>query len=57
MKMIKINSKVVKSGAIQDKTDWSKVYGKPQAVVDREAMQDIENPILDKSKFKRVNKN
>ena len=57
MKTTKVNSKSVKNGVLQDKTDWSQVYDKSQDVVDREAAKDTDNPILKKSKFKRANKN
>lgn len=39
---------------LQDKTDWSKVYKKPQSVVDKEAVSDKENPILKGARSKRL---
>ena len=45
MKTTKVNSKSVKNGVLQDKTDWSQVYDKSQDVVDREAAKDTDNRI------------
>lgn len=56
MKKTKINSEKDISKKIQDKTDWPKVYKKPQENVDREAAADTENPILKNVRFYRVNK-
>ena len=56
MKKTKIDPEKDVSIRVQDKTDWSKVYKKSQASVDREAATDIENPILKNVRFSRINK-
>ena len=53
MKKTKIDPERDVSIRVQDKTDWSKVYKKSQASVDREAAMDIENPILKNVRFSR----
>jgi len=54
MTKFKTNSNNSASIKAQDKTDWKKVYNQTQATSDREARQDTENPVLKKSKFKRL---
>lgn len=56
MKKTKIDSVKYVSIRLQDKTDWSNVYKKSQASVDREAATDIDNPILKNGRFSRINK-
>ena len=55
MTITKVSSKSAESKTNQDKTDWNKIYNKPQSTVDREAAKDSENPVLSKSRFKRIN--
>lgn len=54
-KMTKVSNESLKSKTLQDKTDWKRVYQKPQAQVDSEAQKDKENPIIKVGKVRRMN--
>jgi len=51
----KVSSRVDVSKQTLDKTDWNKVYNKSQPEIDREAVQDNENPVLKNARFKKLN--
>ncbi len=55
MKITKINSKNYLSKTAEDKTDWKRVYQKPQSSVDFDVQKDKENPIIKNGKIRRLN--
>ena len=48
-------TKVKKGKVVEDKTDWDRVYQKPQHVVDNEALNDDENPVIKQGLVRRIN--
>jgi len=53
MAITKVSEKDIKAIKVQDKTDWNKVYNTSQPIVDREAYQDSENPVLKNVRFEK----
>jgi len=50
----KMSYKYDPSKKVLDKTDWQKLYRQTQLEADREALQDKENPVLKKARFRRL---
>ena len=51
MTKIKVEKHLDPSVTALDKTDWNKLYRQTQQQIDKEAMDDKENPVLDNAKF------
>ncbi|WP_445354923.1 hypothetical protein ACJJI5_18795 [Microbulbifer sp. EKSA008] len=54
-KITKVNKATDPAKLPQDKTDWNRVYQKPQETVDQEALWDNENPVIKNGKTRRLN--
>lgn len=54
-KITKVSKATGTSKISNDKTDWNRVYQKPQVSVDQEALEDSENPIIRTGKARRLN--
>ncbi len=55
MKITKVNPDTDISKMHQDKTDWKKVFQKPQSMVDIEAKNDNDNPVIKNARVRRLN--
>ncbi|USD22559.1 hypothetical protein MJO52_05350 [Microbulbifer variabilis] len=56
-RITKISKATDPSKLPQDRTDWGRVYQKPQDTVDQEATMDSENPVIKDGKTRRLNNN
>lgn len=55
MKITKVNPDTDISKIYQDKTDWKKLYQKSQSIIDIEAKNDKENPVIKNARVRKLN--